>query len=464
MANPKHVEILKSGVEEWNAWRKENPEVRPDLSRSSLVDFNLGDANLSICNLNGADLKSANLSGANLSGATLRNSNLEKTDFLMANLAGACLDKSFLFRAVLWDVNLSGASCKEAKFVRLEFANAELIDASFLAAEFRDVTVRESTIAATFHTAVFRNVQIRDSVLTAVTFEKALLSQVIFSGIEFSDVRLSDAKLEGVAIVKSSLVRAEGLSSCQHLTPTAIDRISVVNSDKIPDAFLKGCGWQDWEIESSKLYNPELAADEIAEINNKVFQLRHKTKLQIASLFLSYSRDDGEFVDGLEVYLNASGIRYWRDIHDATAGPLDKVIARGIDVSGTVLLVLSKQSVKSDWVKYEVKKAIDRQHKSVVPVLCPVALDDSWKNCRWPENVRRSVEEFNILDFSQWNESEETRAKLYKKLIDGLHIFYSEPKNHSVFNAFLGEDVLTPEMRQEFDQNTLRKLLGNKQS
>lgn len=31
MANPEHVEILKQGVDVWNRWREENPEVVPDL-------------------------------------------------------------------------------------------------------------------------------------------------------------------------------------------------------------------------------------------------------------------------------------------------------------------------------------------------------------------------------------------------------------------------------------------------
>lgn len=41
MSNPEHLEILKQGVEKWNEWRKENPDVWPDLS---FVKF--GGANL----------------------------------------------------------------------------------------------------------------------------------------------------------------------------------------------------------------------------------------------------------------------------------------------------------------------------------------------------------------------------------------------------------------------------------
>ena len=32
MADPEHVAILKQGVEVWNRWRSENPQIQPDLS------------------------------------------------------------------------------------------------------------------------------------------------------------------------------------------------------------------------------------------------------------------------------------------------------------------------------------------------------------------------------------------------------------------------------------------------
>ena len=39
MANPEHVEILKQGVDVWNRWREENPEIlKPDLSNANFLD------------------------------------------------------------------------------------------------------------------------------------------------------------------------------------------------------------------------------------------------------------------------------------------------------------------------------------------------------------------------------------------------------------------------------------------
>ena len=32
MANEEHVALLKQGVEVWNKWREENPDIKPDLT------------------------------------------------------------------------------------------------------------------------------------------------------------------------------------------------------------------------------------------------------------------------------------------------------------------------------------------------------------------------------------------------------------------------------------------------
>jgi uncharacterized protein YjbI with pentapeptide repeats len=60
MANEEHVALLRQGVEVWNGWRRENPDIRPDLSV--------------------ADLRAADLSAADLSAADLRAANLGRAD------------------------------------------------------------------------------------------------------------------------------------------------------------------------------------------------------------------------------------------------------------------------------------------------------------------------------------------------------------------------------------------------
>ena len=57
-ANSDHLNMLRQGVDAWNAWRKQHP-----------VEVDLSGADLTGADLSGADLRGTNLSGADLSGA-----------------------------------------------------------------------------------------------------------------------------------------------------------------------------------------------------------------------------------------------------------------------------------------------------------------------------------------------------------------------------------------------------------
>lgn len=46
MANQEHLDILKQGVDTWNAWRKQHKEALPDFREADLQEANLRDADL----------------------------------------------------------------------------------------------------------------------------------------------------------------------------------------------------------------------------------------------------------------------------------------------------------------------------------------------------------------------------------------------------------------------------------
>ncbi|MGB1374556.1 MAG: pentapeptide repeat-containing protein [Rhodothermales bacterium] len=56
MANTEHIQLLESGAASWNAWRKEQPDLIPDLSGADLTGRWLQEYNLSRANLKGAFL------------------------------------------------------------------------------------------------------------------------------------------------------------------------------------------------------------------------------------------------------------------------------------------------------------------------------------------------------------------------------------------------------------------------
>jgi len=89
MANSEHVRILMGdGVESWNKWRVENPDIVPQLDDADFFGVNLKEALLYDVNLKFAVLSKANLYRADLSGADLSRAYLSCVDFRQAKLDG----------------------------------------------------------------------------------------------------------------------------------------------------------------------------------------------------------------------------------------------------------------------------------------------------------------------------------------------------------------------------------------
>ena len=110
-------------------------------------------------------------------------------------------------------------------------------------------------------------------------------------------------------------------------------------------------------------------------------------------------------------------------MHDLKSGRIETQIDRAMRLNPTVLLILFSTSIKSDWVEHEVRTARGLEKELARDVLCPVSLDDSWKDNPWPKRVMEQVMEYNILDFSAW-EDDSQFGKTFSKLIDGLALFY----------------------------------------
>jgi hypothetical protein len=73
MANEEHLRILRSGVEKWNAWRKKNPDIEPDLKGANLQGMNLKGAFLKNANMSNADIRGIDFAEADLEEASLAN-------------------------------------------------------------------------------------------------------------------------------------------------------------------------------------------------------------------------------------------------------------------------------------------------------------------------------------------------------------------------------------------------------
>jgi len=185
MANPKHLKILKQGVEPWNKWRKANPQIEPDVS--------------------GVDLEGANFRGINLGGSyNPENGNLGNIDLEGINLSNADLREASFYDARLFDANLSGANCEKANFTGANLARAYLVGTNLSHAELSNAYLSEAN-------------------LEGANFSHAVLSVSTFS--------------------ENDLSKVKGLETVDHLSPSTIG-IDVIFHSKgiIPEVFLRGCG------------------------------------------------------------------------------------------------------------------------------------------------------------------------------------------------------------------------------
>ena len=322
------------------------------------------------------DLSDAYLRGADLSEANLRDANLSRADLCGANLRDANLSGAFLRYGNLSRANLSDANLGSANLSLADLSHANLSLAN----------------------------------LRHVYLGGANLKSAILNATAFSSVNLSEAQgLELVAFHGPCSVGVDTL---------------VASKGQIPESFLRSCGLQPWQILETRLYDPALTPAQISDLQYKIFTARTKGPLLIGGVFISYSHADAAFVDNVHQSLQDDGVPVWLDRHDLVAGPLGRQVVDAIRLNDVVLLVLSESSVNSDWVDYELKRALEKERDEHRGVLCPVALDTAWV-AKTEQVLWHRVRDKNVLDFSQW--ATDAFTPQFSKLLKGLKIYYTLP-------------------------------------
>lgn len=276
------------------------------------------------------------------------------------DLSDANLSELFLGRANLSGVNLAKANLVRASLVRANLTHADLSQANL---------VRANLVRAN---------------LAGADFSHSVLYETVFGNTDLTGIL--------------------GLATCQHLGPSIIDHSTILKSSPLPETFLRGCGLSEWQIEASKLYQPDLSEAEITDIVMRIRSFRARSHVQISNLFLAYSLADAPFVERLERVFQNRGIRYWCDIQDAPEESLDQIILRATKQNPTVLLVLSERSVESDWIELEALRVRELETELGRRILCPLALDDAWKDHNWSGPFIQQISTSGVLDFSSWQD------------------------------------------------------------
>jgi len=377
VANEQHLRILKQGTDAWNRWRRENPEILPDLIRAdlSMVDLRWADlsraclieANLSGADLTGANLREADLSKADLSGACLIEANLIWADLSRADLSGACL-----IEANLSGADLIGANLREADLSKADLSGACLIEANLIWADLSKADLSEADL---------RLANLGWANLSGAYLSGALIGWTVFASVDLREV--------------------EGLDKVHHIGPSTIGIDTIyLSQGEIPEVFLRGAGVPDDFIKYMR------------SLTGKA--------LQFYSCFISYSDKDRDFVEHLYKDLQSNGVRTWYFPEDAKCGEyVWGEIDRAIKKYDKVVVVCSQNSLQSGPVLREIERALQREDReNNKNILFPITIDDyvfnEWKHARRDDVVSRVA-----VIFKDWRDPS-SYQKAFRKLLEGL--------------------------------------------
>jgi len=221
---------------------------------------------------------------------------------------------------------------------------------------------------------------------------------------DLSGANLSKAIVGWTVIGNVDLSLVKGLETVKHLWPSTIG-IDTIYSSKgnIPEVFLKGAGVDDTFI---------------TYIHSFVGKA-----IEYNSCFISYSSKDDAFARRLYADLQSHNVRCWFAPEDMKIG--DRIrdrIDRSIHLYDKLLLILSEQSVMSEWVEDEVEAAMEKERLAREvgedrTVLFPVRLDEAVRTTTkaWAAKLRRQR---HIGDFSSWKNYDDYQKAFNRLLTD----------------------------------------------
>ncbi len=301
-------------------------------------------------------------------------------------------------QADLIEANLSYTDPTGADLRKANLTGANLIEADLTGANLRGANLRGAYLIE----ADLRETDLFEADLKGANLRGANLSEVNLSEVNLSEVNLSEAHLWNTIFADVDLREVKRLETVKHRGPSTIGLDTIYRSQgKIPEVFLRGCGVPDNFIE----YMHSLTGSAI----------------EFYSCFISYSSKDEDFAQRLHADLQQKGVRCWFAPEDMKIGDkIRQTITDSIRVHDKLLLILSDNSVESEWVEDEVEDALEQEKKrnGKPNVLFPVRIDDTVMNTNhaFAAKIRRTR---HIGDFTNWK-NHDSYQKGFDRLLRDL--------------------------------------------
>jgi uncharacterized protein YjbI with pentapeptide repeats len=398
MANDEHLSVIEKGSEAWNAWRKQNSEIRPHLEWAKINEVNLSMVNLSWADLSEAHFNKADLRGANMAHADIR----------WAHLDEACLSGAVLMYGRLNNADFRAANLAEANLLGADLSLASFGSANLSGANLSKANLRETNLeGASLNRADLSGAHLHIARLGEANFSGANLIGADFSEANLYNADFSWAEMGGTIFGNNDLSTVKGLETVRHLGPSTVGIDTLYRSDgKIPEVFLRGTGIPEGFI----TFVPSLVGRAI----------------EFYSCFISYSHLDEEFSQHLHSRMRRENLRVWYAPEDMKGGKkVHEEIFRAIQIHDKLLLILSKDSMQSEWVKTEIRRARKVEQEENRRKLFPIRVVDFEAIQTWEcfdadskKDLAVELREYYIPDFSNWKNHDAFEAEFAKLFRD----------------------------------------------
>jgi uncharacterized protein YjbI with pentapeptide repeats len=371
------IKILTSDAATWNNFKRKQ--------KHSIIWYESGVRTFwlpgYIIDLRQLDLRKADLTDRDLSNIDFTGSDLSGTNF-----SRSTLDLSDITGTIAGHTSLEDCNLRRTKWAPTKLHYVRANNADFSHAELNG--------------AVLSNCRLQNA-----KFTKAL----IVAEFDGSDVRGADFANSHIlsSFLNIDLSAARNMHSASYHSNCRIDYQTIKLSERVPTPLLAACG--------------------VAHFHIPYIDAISRNGAKHPSCFISYSVKDDKFIEYFRNQLANKGIRNWFAPRDLPFGASTRdVIESQIRAHDRLIVVLSKSSIQSQWVQFEVETALELERRKRKDVIIPVSIDDevfktkiSWvrhlartKNIAMYKNWKRTGADF--MDEFVRRISKRTRARIKK--------------------------------------------------